>query len=271
MALEFLQAEDDIREFVGYLYDQGYTLTYRCGPKRDTPLDRDTAVSKLRHDLCMGWATYLIGTPERPKILGLDSCGPEAHPSLLGNWGRFAGRIGHYDKDDPAEKALMKLLRSYFRRNYSFQRYNGAARMSCHFGPHYQTMEAAYFADPRHGSLCVGYLYRLCRPELASQEMERAAAVLNKLDTQEVRITAMPYWDDPRFSVLHVPFLYHAPAFSEAEYSALLSELSDAPLRFHSANRTFAFQNARSPEELLQQKDTCFVYVLLQRPFWPIA
>ena len=234
MTLEFLQAEEDIREFVGYLYDRGYLLTRRCGPKQGTPLDRDAAISMLAHNLYMGWGTYLIGTAERPKILSLDSCGPEAHPGRLGNWGRIAGRIAHYDRDDPEEKALMKLLHSYFRKHCKFQRYNGAARMSCHFGPHYLELEAAYFADPRHDGLCLGYLFLLCRPGQVDQNIQQVAAVLGTLDIQDIRITALPYWEDPRLSALHVPFLYHAPAFSETEYAAVLSALSDGekPMRF---------------------------------------
>ena len=66
MALEFLHAEADIPEFVDQLYDRGYLLTYRCGPKRGTAPDRDTAVNKLRFDLCRCGSAYLIGTPERP-------------------------------------------------------------------------------------------------------------------------------------------------------------------------------------------------------------
>lgn len=267
MALEFLHSEADIREFIGFLYDNGYILTYRCGPKQNTHLDRDTAISVFQHNLCTGWGTYLIGTPERPKLLGLDSCGPEAHPSRLGNWGRVAGRIAHYDKDDPDEKALMKLLRSYFRKHYKFQRYNGAARMSCHFGPHYQTTEAAFFSDPRHADLCLGYLFLLCRPDRANVEMEQAAKVLGKLDIQDIRISSLPYWDNSQLSALHIPFLYYAPAFSETEYAAVLSELSATPLRFHSGNQAFGFLNARSPEDLLCQKDASYVSVLLQRPW----
>lgn len=266
MALEFLQAEGDIPEFVGYLYDLGCILTYRCGPRRGTHLDRETAVNKLRHDLFMWGSAYLIGTPERPMILSFNSCGPDGHPSLLGNWGRIAGRIAHYNKDDPAEKELMKRLQSYFRRNYSFRRYNGDARMSCHFGPHYQAMEAAFFADPRHAELYAGYLFLLCRPERADTEMQRAEEVLKKLDIQDAQFTALPYWDDPGLTALHIPFLHHAPSFSEKGYTAALSELCSTPLRFHSGNRSFGFLNARSPEDLLRQKDACFVYAVLQRP-----
>lgn len=267
MALEFLHAEADILEFIEFLYDQGYLLTYRCGPKRDTPLDRDTAVNKLRHDLCRCGAAYLIGTPERPAILGLDSCGPDGHPSLLGNWGRTAGRICHYDKDDPEEQALMKLLRSYFRKNYKFQRYNGAARMSCHFGPHYQAMEARFFADPRHNELNMGYLFLLCRPEQATQKAKQIAEVLENLDLHDVQITVLPYWNDSSLTSIHTPFLYDTPSFSEMGYTAVLSELCPGPLQFHSANRSFVFSNARSPEALLQQKDASFLYVFLQRPW----
>lgn len=270
MALEFLHAEADIPEFVDLLYGKGYLLTYRCGPKQNAPLDRDTAVSKLRYDLCRCSAAYLIGTPERPKILGFDSCGPDGHPSLLGNWGRIAGRIAHYDRTDPDESVLMKLLQNYFRKNYKFQRYNGAARMSCHFGPHYQAMETAFFADPRHARLNAGYLLLVCRPGRAGPEAKRAVEVLKKLDVQDVQITALPYWDAPDLTALHIPFLYHTPSFSETEYAAALSELSSAPLRFHTANRILGFQNARVPEDLPRQEDAAFVYLLLQRPFLPI-
>ena len=145
MALEFLQTDGDIVEFLSFLYERNFRISYRLPRKAHIELDQSAAVRVLLHDLHTIWSCYYIGDENRREILMLDSCGPQAHPRNLGWPGRSAGRIGHIDKNDPVEKELLRLIQNYFRRNYKFLRYNGEARMSCHFGPHYLTMEEEYF------------------------------------------------------------------------------------------------------------------------------
>ena len=66
MRLEFLQADEDIVEFVAYLYEQGYALTRGCRQMRDIVMDPVTAVYELRHDLHRGGvgSTILWTLPE---------------------------------------------------------------------------------------------------------------------------------------------------------------------------------------------------------------
>lgn len=148
MRLEFLQSDGDIEEFVSYLYELGYSISQSCRQMRGMVLDRMTAIHELQYDLHTSSSSYYLGDAANNRILVMDSCGPQSHPSKLGRQGRLAGVIGHIDKESASEKELMRLLRNYFRRNNKFLRYNGAARMSCHFGPHYLQMEAVFLPTP---------------------------------------------------------------------------------------------------------------------------
>lgn len=268
LRLEFLQSDGDIVEFVNYLYEQGLSISQRCKQMCDVELDRITAIHKLQHDLYTSWGTYFIGDEANKRLLMLDSCGPQSHPSKLGRQGRLAGVIGHVDKDNAIEKELMRLLRNYFRRNYKFLRYNGVARMSCYFGPHYLRMEADFFDDPRAEDLCGGYLCLICCSDRVEFEKERAANALNRLDVQNVQISVRPYWNNPGQMQLHIPFLYYAPSFSVEEYSSVFSELSfNGRIRFGSSNINFSFRNNLSPNALTDQTAANCIDLLLQRPW----
>lgn len=268
MGLEFLQTDDDIEEFVSHLYDQGLLLSYRRKAMQHILLDRDAAIHALQYDLYTKGSGYYLSDAGNSPLLILDSCEEQSHPSKLGRQGRMAGLICHIDKNNPKEKELMRQLRNYFRRNYKFLRYNGETRMSCHFGPHYQQMEADFFADPRAEDLCVGYLCLICHPEQAEMEKERAADALKRLDIQNVQISMRPYWCNPSLIQLHIPFLYYTPSFSVESYSSVFSELSfNGEIRFSSSNFRFSFQNVASPDALVEQEKTNYVKVLLQRPW----
>lgn len=268
MRLEFLQADGDIEEFVNYLYDHGFSISYRCGQMRDMVLDRMTAIHSLQHDLYTIWGAYYLGDAVNRRLLMMDSCGPQSHPSKLGREGRISGRIVHVDKDNALGKELMRILRNYFRRNYKFLRYNGALRMSCHFGPHYLHMEADFFDNPRAEDLCVGYLCLLCCVDRVEIEKERTVNVLAQLDAQNVQIFEHPYWINPEVVQLHIPFLYYAPSFFVELFSSAISKLSyDGQVRFRSDNQTFSFQNTLAPEALINQAEANCIEVLLQRPW----
>lgn len=268
MGLEFLQSDGDIEEFVNYLYEHGFSISHRCRQMQDIVLNRVTAVHELQHDLHTIGNTYYLGDAANNRLLMLDSCGPQSHPSKLGRQGRLAGVIGHINKDNALEKELMRLLQNYFRRNYKFLRYNGAARMSCHFGPHYLQMEVDYFDDPRAEDLCVGYLCLICCSGRVETEKERAANALERLDVQDAQIAVHPYWRNPALVQLHIPFLYYVPSFSVEAYSSVISELScGGVIRFSSGNNFFSFQNNLSPDALTNQAEANCIDLLLQRPW----
>lgn len=268
MRLEFLQADEDIGEFVAYLYEQGYALTHGCRQMRDVVMDPVTAVYELRYDLHRGGGVYYIVDAAGTRILAMDSCCAQSHPSKLGRQGRSAGVIGHIDKENEREKELMRQLRSYFRKHYKFLRYNGGARMSCHFGPHYQQMEAAFFADPRTEGLCTGHLCLVCPAGRAELEQERAVDALNQLDTQNIRVTLRPYWPNPILAQLDIPFEYFAPSFSEKAYSAVFSPLSyDGKIRFGTGGNTCFFRNRLTPDNLANQAEANCIDLLLQKPW----
>lgn len=266
MSLEFLHADRDIEEFVNYLYQNGFFISHRCGHMCDIELDRIAAIHELQHDLCTSWAGYFLGNSENKRLLMMDSCGPQSHPSKLGRQGRKAGLIGHTDKDNTSEKELMRLLRNYFRRNYTFRRYNGTTRMSCHFGPHYMQMEADFFADTRVSDLCCGYLCLVCRADQAEFEQERVSAALSRLDIQNIQLSVRPYGKGPGLVYFHIPFLYYAPSFSVEVYSSVLSVLSfNGQIRYGSSNHSYFFHNNRSPDTLTEHSEENSIKVLLQR------
>ena len=263
-----MHADGDIKEFVTYLYEQGYSLSHSCRQMRGIVMDRMTAIYELQHDLHRGFGVYYIVDTANTRILTMDSCCAQSHPSKLGRQGRSAGMIGHIDKENAQEKELMRQLRNYFRRNYKFQRYNGAARMCCHFGPHYQRMESEFFADPRAEGLCIGHLCLVCTFGRAEVEWERAVHALNRLDIQNIRVTLRPYWPNPALAQLDIPFVYHAPTFSADAYSAVFSELSfDDKIQFRSFNQTHSFRNSLMPDALTDQSDANCIDLLLQRPW----
>lgn len=268
MRLEFLQSDDDIENFVNYLYEQGFSISHGCRQMRGIALDRLTAIHELQHDLHTSFSSYYIGDTTNDLILVLDSCDPQSHPSKLGRQGRRAGVIGHIDKENAQEKELMRQLRNYFRRNYKFQRYNGAARMSCHFGPHYLQMESSFFDDPRSEDLCTGYLSLTCHSYRAEIEKERALSALKRLDVQDIQISVHPYWCNPALVRLHIHFLYYAPSFSVEAYSSVFSELSfDGRIRFGSGYSIFSFRSDLSPDALMNHTAANCIDLLLQRPW----
>lgn len=173
----------------------------------------------------------------------MDSCGPQSHPSKLGLQGRLAGVIGHIDKESASEKELMRLLRNYFRRNYKFLRYNGVARMSCHFGPHYLQMEAVFCQPPIKGPVYRPSVSGLLRRSYRNRKGKCHPCII-PIECPECTGSAHPYFCNPAIVQLDIPFLYHAPSFSVEEYSSVFLELSyDGRIRFHSGNQIYSLRN----------------------------
>lgn len=268
MGLEFLQSDCDIEEFINHLYDHGFSISHRCRQMRGIALDRTTAINELQYDLHTSSSSYYIGDVANTPILKLDSCGPQAHPSKLGRQGRVAGVIGHIDKNSAIEKELIRMLRNYFKRNYKYMRYNGEARMSCHFGPQYLQMEARFIDDPRTEDLCSGFLHLICYADRAEFERKRLTNAINRLDVQDVQISVRSYWFNSALVQLYVPFLYYVPSFSPDAYSSVLSEISfDKQIRYGSGRFIHTFRNNFSPDAMTEQLEANCIYMLLQRPW----
>lgn len=87
MRLEFLQADEDIVEFVAYLYEQGYALTHGCGQMRDVVMDRITAVYELRHDLHRGVGSTILWTLPEPGFWLWIPAAPSPTPASWGGRG----------------------------------------------------------------------------------------------------------------------------------------------------------------------------------------
>ena len=88
MALEFLQTDGDIVEFMSFLYERNFRISYRLPRKAHIELDQSAAVQVLQHDLYTIWSCYYIGDENRREILMLDSCGPR---HTLATWAGQAG------------------------------------------------------------------------------------------------------------------------------------------------------------------------------------
>lgn len=266
MALEFLHGAGDIPEFVDFLWDKGYVLSHRCGPRRGMILDRQDTVWALEEDLHTSWGAYVIEDASRQPILYLDSCGPQAHPSKLGRQGRLAGRIAFCGEKEPAGEQLLRLIRNYFRRTYAFRRYNGEARMSCHFGPHYQAMEADFFAEPRAEFLCTGYLQVLCAPGQA--EAAEAARLLDRPEIRNAQVLVRPYWADHGLEQLCAPFLYDTAVCDLDACAAMVVRLAGtAPsVRIRRDNHVIEIANQTSADARAG-----YARLMLARPWIPFG
>lgn len=271
MALEFLHADGDITEFVELLYEKGYELARRSGPLRDRSLSREDAVYAMQEDLHTAWGTYVICDPARRRLLYLDSCGPQAHPSKLGRQGRLAGRIAVAGEKDPASDALLRLIRNFFRRTYAFRRYNGAARMSCHFGPHYQKMETDFFADPRAESLCTGFLQLLCPAGEAEHAAELAAGLLDRPGIGHIQVSVRPDWADHGLEQVHIPFLYDSNGFERDVYVQIAARLCGSPVCVSSDHLTVRITNRLPALALPAGGQARCVRLLLARPWVPVG
>lgn len=272
MALEFLHAEGDIPEFVDFLYEKGYALSHRCGPRRGLNLSRQDAVYAMQDDLHTSWGTYVISGPRGNPVLHLDSCGPQAHPSKLGRQGRFAGRIAWPGEKTPESEQMMRLIRNYFRRNYTYQRYNGDVRMSCHFGPAYQKTEAEFFACPGANRLCTGFLQIICPAEQADGEARAAAGLLDRPDVRDVRISVRRYWADHAWMQVRIPFLYDTEDFNCDGYVDLVARLCGSASAVRTqADHLFISVTNRIPVVPGDDGQAKYVALLLARPWIPLG
>lgn len=167
MKLEFLQVEEDICQFVDFLYDHGHFLSRQVGDYSGVPIDRNDAKDIMIADLYITCArNYYIGSAQNPQLLFLSSCGGESHPRCVKRMKRYAGIIAHCigRQDDPLTKQLFSEIRKFLKQHYAYQNVN-EDRFKAYFGPHYLRLDAAYHANPEPTSLCPGYIRLSCLPQ----------------------------------------------------------------------------------------------------------
>lgn len=224
-SIEFLHTEEDIPEFVSFLYMNDCYIWHRNSTKCQNVLLQEQAVCALTSDLFSPFGTYYIGRSENRQLLLLDSCGRQAHPRNLGKRGRYAGRIVCSEQTDLAAISLFKLIKSYFCKCYHYQRYNGAAKMRCYFAPHYMRLDEEYASAPDVVGICAGYLRVICMPSHKEYISNLTANVFGKYPAITVVSTKWhSYWEDGELLELQVALQYRSDNFSfemfkEAAYS----------------------------------------------------
>ena len=208
LRIEFLQSKDDVHSFVAFIYTNGYHIRHRNPQKCNDILSIDRAANALCGDLFGPGNTYYIGKGNDKDLLGLVSCGRQGHPRNLGKWGRIAGVITCEDKGNAEAYYVFKLIKSFFRRTYIYQRYNGNARMSCFWGPNYLRLDKEFLEKPEPKETIPGFLRITCLPE-----QQRMVSMLIEdicLANQAIRISSSEwnqYWRDPELLEARTEFL----------------------------------------------------------------
>lgn len=229
MRLEFLQAKGDIVEFIDFLYDQGYYLSQSCGKMSGIILDRQSAKDAQISDLVIYSAVYWIGRGSEPKLLEIIGCNRQSHPRCVGRMGRSAGVIGicHGGEPIPASVELYNSIKKFFKRNYTFQRYNGNARTSCYFGPFYKAAEEIYLQNPEPAHICPGLVRLVCTQDSVEIVQERLQSTLPLYPAIE---GSTPVWkkdrDDYGKMELYTSFLCDRSKFDVAQLKELTGKLS---------------------------------------------
>ena len=183
MALKFLQAEDDIIEFVDFLYNQNYCLARSGGMLEGILLDKQAAKDALISDLTisMRGVQYWIIADAQHIILDMISCGRESHPRCMDRMARYSGYISHcYGREKTEQgEALLKEIKKFFQKEkYVFQHCQRFGRECTFFGPHYQKVDEEYANNPEPTWLCHGYIRVVCAPECMDTVMQRMEAVV---------------------------------------------------------------------------------------------
>lgn len=223
MALEILQAEGDIREFVQFLYESGYCLSHRFGPMKNTVLSPDDAVDSLLYDLHMALGAYYIGDEGCSSLLAFDSCGLRSHPSKVYTQGRSAGLIGidSTDKEDKERAApVFKRIKQYVRKRYEYKQYNLGAKMFCYFGPHYMEFEDEWCKVKIPPTICQGSLHVICNDMNKSLYQKRISEALDNragLYLDQSDRNWKPYWANKKLWMVSIPFQYDALALGKDE------------------------------------------------------
>ena len=218
MAIEVLQAELDIHEFVRFIYDNGYFLSHRDGDKKNVVLSQNDAISSLIFDLNMSGGTYNIGNNTCYNLVGFDSCGMQSHPSKEHSQGRFAGKLAIISPDKEQATSIFKNIRKYIRKSYVYKQYNNHANMCCYFAPHYLELEKALQQTESLQNTSRGFLHIRCN-ELSKPLFQ--AKISNTLDKHNWihynrnNLCWKPYWANKELFEMSIPFHYDVLCFEK--------------------------------------------------------
>jgi hypothetical protein len=227
ITLEFLHASEDILDFINFLYDNNCVIRPRSGDCCDVQLDRTSAIASLSSDLFAAIGTYFIETTAEKELLALDSCGRFSMPRYLGKRGRMAGRIICENKHNEVAMTLFEEIKKHFRKNYHYQRYNGQARMSCYFAPHYLVQDQKYRSMPDPEEYCPGYLRIICVKESKESIENLLVQTMNLYPA--ITITTQnwyPFWPNSSHLEFRAELMYDPRLLSYDTFTLLVNQLA---------------------------------------------
>ena len=227
MSIEFLYAKEDIPDLVYFLYANDCYISHRNSCKCNDILPQNRAINALISDLCTPFGTYYIGRKNNTRLLLFDSCGRQGHPRHLGKRGRYAGKIVCDDRTHCDANDLYKLIKNYFKKNYSYQRYNGNARMSCYFAPNYLNFEKMYAQNPDPEGMCPGYLRIICASSQKQNYDKIIESIFSDNAFDKIFIEWHRYWEDDELLELQIDFLYNSEKIDYEAFQCLSNKIVD--------------------------------------------
>lgn len=226
MAVEILQAEKDIYDFVLFLYENGYILSHRDGTMKNVVLSRSDAINSLIFDLYMSGGTYYIGDNLCSSLVGFDSCGMQSHPSKAHTQGRFAGRIAIISANKEHATPIFKIIRQYIKKHYVYKQYNNHANMCCYFAPHYLELENEVDKANLPQTICQGFLHIRCNEinkihfhKRITQVFDNQAGIRLERHIKNWELC----WENKKLFELNIPFQYDSRILERSECVRLIS------------------------------------------------
>lgn len=214
MPIDFLQASDDIKEFVDHLYSSGCVLALKDGYYDYLMLDQGDAISLLLRDLHSisnrYWISKTAEDGSHKVLLKLDSCDCISHPRTQGKEERIAGVIDYTVsknmRSDDAQKLYQK-MRRYFQRNYQSAAYRGE-KTKGYLGQHYLKLQDAYFMDPDDDILQPGFFSIISWPAMTETLETHMNHLLKGIAVFPLCFRRARYYEDHTLEELQVSFLY---------------------------------------------------------------
>ena len=198
MRLEFLQAEEDIRAFLNFLYGEDAFLV-----RQGQALSEERAFDGLNLDLYLTGGVYDI-CRDGERLLSMNSCSRDSHPRKLGKKGRQAGMISEISSSENAT-ILIRQIKKYFLKHYTRAHYNGVARMVCYFGEHYAKLDADYQNHPEKDNICPGLIRILFEDDLFEEIRSTVTKTLADYPAIViVEITEGKDWQQPERNEMRV-------------------------------------------------------------------
>lgn len=181
MNISFFQSQEDVEDFLDYIYAQGLFLSRQSGKTKGIPIDQQSAREAVTADLAMShFGIYNIGNQEDNALLTLECCGYQSHPRYASRSGRCPGTLVLDDtyRGKLNAEVLFRAIRKYFKEKYAFRSIHNNQRFKCYWGPAYQQMDTKYAANPEPNSMCHGYVCVKCSPATLQKVYDEIQCVL---------------------------------------------------------------------------------------------